>query len=289
MFEYSFEALGTKWTIISDGREITLEVQSKIGTAIASFEKRFSRFKTESEVNRFRQTSQGLYPISEDLRVLLIRAQTVKDLTGGRYDPASGVVLEHLGYDQDYRFTRHQGQAPTISEWNLDGTELFLSGPIAFDFGGIGKGFAIDMVANLLRKEGFEFFLVDGGGDMYATSKADDSAYRVALEWPGRPDVAFGTVELRHQGLAVSDTTTRRFGPHHHIVDARKGENTQSVRGVVAISKTAWDADSATAALIQWPNIDVGEIEEEFGAETVVITEKEEFLVSPKWQGEIFS
>jgi thiamine biosynthesis lipoprotein len=209
-------------------------------------------------------------------------------LTGGRYDPASGIILEYYGYDKEYRFIEDAGEVPQVPEWNLVDSQLHLAGPTAFDLGGIGKGYAIDMIAALLAEEGFQYYLIDAGGDMYATTKSDGSAYRVALEWPGRPGTAYGTVELLNQGLAVSDTFTRRFGDRHHIVDAVIGQNTDQVLGVAALAKSAWDADCATAALIHWPKIDRQKIEEILGAQSVIVTNKEEFLVSERWPGEIF-
>jgi FAD:protein FMN transferase len=289
MFEYSFEALGTKWTLLSDRKNFSEEFKESLQIKIASFEERFSRFRDASEVNQFRESKKGVYRVSVELAELLGRAQDLKMLTEGRYDPAGGVILEHMGYDQKYSFIEKKGDAPIIPNWSIKERELSLHGPTAFDLGGIGKGYAIDFVASLLHAAGYQYYLIDGGGDMYATCKADGSPYTIALEWPGKPELAYGTVELSHQGLAVSDITTRRFGVHHHIVDAAHGTNTSAVKGCVALGKTAWDADSATAALVQWPNIDVRRVEEKFGVETVIITEKEEFLVSPKWSGEIFN
>lgn len=289
MEEFSFEAIGTQWKLLSDGKIFSVEVQKKILSRVAYFEEQFSRFKAASEVNAFREATAGEYSITSEFHVLLSRALKLRLLTNGVYDPASAVILEHLGYDQEYSFVAKSVPVPMIYNWQLAGQNLVLEGPTVFDFGGIGKGYCIDMIADLLKVEGFEFFLVDGGGDMYATSKADGGAYRVALEWPGKPALAFGTVELQYQGLAVSDSLRRRFGKHHHIVDAKTRKNTKSVVGAVALGQNAWDADCATAALMQWPNTEIPQVEKEFRVQTIIITKKAGFLVSPRWSGEIFS
>lgn len=287
METFCFQALGTKWNIVVDG-DFASSVRTVIQTEIASFEERFSRFKDTSEVNAFRQVPEGVYTVSDELALLLGRAKRLRQLTGGRYDPASGVILEHYGYDQEYSFREGVGEIPRVPSWGLMGSQLHLEGPTAFDLGGIGKGYAIDRVATLLEEAGLQHYLIDAGGDMYATSKSDGSAYRVALEWPGRPDTAYGIVELLHQGLAVSDVVTRSFGKRHHIIDAVTRENSRRVIGVAALARTAWDADCGTAALIHWPEVKREQIEEELGVESVIITVEEEFLVSTGWPGEMF-
>jgi thiamine biosynthesis lipoprotein len=289
MEEYSFEALGTKWSLLSDEQPFSQHTREQLWITIASFEERFSRFRDTSEVNTFREASAGVYTVSDEFAELLTRADVVRQLTGGRYDPASGVILEHYGYDKEYSFIEGEGEVPTVPSWSLAGNQLHLTGPTAFDLGGIGKGYAIDTLTRVLEKEGFRYYLIDGGGDMYATSKADGSAYTVALEWPGRPGVSYGTVALRRQGLAVSDTATRRFGDRHHIVNALDGANSSKVLGVAVVAENAWDADCATAALIQWPGVERRQIEQALHAQSVIITTKEEFLVSQVWPGEVFT
>lgn len=288
METFSFKALGTEWMILSDGKFFDEAVQKDITEKVALFEERFSRFKDTSEVNAFREVSPGAYEVSSELAMLLERAQLLRTLTQGHYDSASGVILEHMGYDKKYRFTQSKRPLPSIPTWSIKDKELQLSGPTAFDLGGMGKEYCIDMVAGILATAGYKYYLVDGGGDMYATTKADGSPYTIALEWPGRTGVSYGTVTLRNQGLAVSDTATRRFSGHHHIVDAETGANTERVLGAVGLGATAWDADSATAALMQWPHCDQTKVEESFGITSIIITQKQEFLVGTDWPGEVF-
>ena len=286
---FSFKALGTEWTLISDDQVFDESIQKSILEKIAFFEERFSRFKDTSEVNAFRQSLSGAYQVSDEFAVLLSRADQLRTLTAGHYDPASAVILEHMGYDKEYGFTPSQKALPSIPVWSIKDQEIQISGPITFDLGGIGKGYCIDMVAGILAAAGYEHYLIDGGGDMYATTKADGSPYNIALEWPSRPGTIYGTVRLCNQGLAVSDTATRRFGEHHHIVDAETGANTKIVLGSVALGATAWDADCATAAFMQWPHCDQIEVEKMLRITSIIITQKEEFLVGKSWPGEIFT
>ncbi len=294
METFSFSALGTEWTLLIDESVFPVNHQKAILEAVAVFENRFSRFLPKSEVNQFRDASAGTYQISREFALLLTRADRLRTLTGGVYNPAVGGLLERTGYNQKYRL---QADDQAISEyqlpeWSLTGEILTLSGGVVFDFGGIGKGYCIDMVATLLEKLGYEYFLVEGGGDMYGTKKRDGSAYKIALEWPGKPEMAFGVVELRYQGIAVSDTSKRRWGQGqgawHHIIDPEKKKPIEGVIGATAVAPTAFAADCMTSGLFLAEPSRYRALTEELGARFVVFQKDGTVQVSPDWQGELF-
>ncbi len=289
MESFSFPALGTKWSVSVDHDVFTDEQKKAILDEVVSFENRFSRFLPASEVNRFREATPGVYEISKPFSVMLFRADRLRHLSGGLYDPAVGGLLERAGY----------GIAPppgvslapenfSLPQWSLTRTTLTLDGPVAFDLGGIGKGYCIDLVGSVLERLGFRYFLVEGGGDMYGTSKRDGSPYRIALEYPGRPDTAFGTLELKYQAVAVSDTFKRRWQKWHHIVNPQSKKPIAAVVGAAALAGSAFDADSMTSGLFLSPFEAYPLLSEEWGAEYVVFREDGLATVSPGWPGELF-
>lgn len=290
METFSFSALGTQWNILIDEASFPQDDQETIVEVVASFERRFSRFIPTSEVNQFRDADAGAYGISREFALLLTRAESLRSLTGGVYDPAVGGLLERTGYDRAYRLQSDENaiaeyQLPT---WSLAHDQLTLSGNTVFDFGGIGKGYCIDLVSTILQKMGYEFFLVEGGGDMYGTAKKDGSPYRIALEWPGQPEMAFGVVSLRHQGIAVSDSAKRRWGGWHHIVDPQKKKPIESIIGATAVAPTAFAADCMTSGLFLAEPARYPALALEFGAQFVVFRENGTVEASPDWVGELF-
>jgi thiamine biosynthesis lipoprotein ApbE len=52
--------------------------------------------------------------------------------------------------------------------WKRQGQQLTVevTHPVMLDFGAAGKGYLIDIVADILRQEQIESFCVDAGGDM---------------------------------------------------------------------------------------------------------------------------
>ena len=123
---------------------------------------------------------------------------------------------------------------------------------------------------------------------MYGTSKRDGSPYKVALEWPGKPDMAFGVVLLRSQGIAVSDSAKRRWGGWHHIIDPKQKKAIEGVIGATALAPTAFAADCMTSGLFLSDPARYGALVEEFEARFVVFLKDGTIEASPDWQGELF-
>lgn len=289
METFSFSALGTKWSILVDHDSFPGEHQKAILTEVATFENRFSRFILTSEVNQFREGAAGTYEVSELFALLLTRADRLRQLTGGVYDPAIGGLLEHAGYDPTYRLeSDRKVETFRLPQWSLSDQKVTLDGPVVFDFGGIGKGYCIDMVAGILERLGYRYYLVEGGGDMYGTAKRDGSPYQVALEWPGKPDTAFGVVVLNHQAVAVSDSFKRRWQKWHHIIDPHAKKPIEEVVGCAALARSAFAADCMTSALFLSSEERYPELREELGAEYVVLRATGTVAVSPSWPGELF-
>lgn len=291
MKTFSFSALGTRWNISIDADNVSASDMQAVFSEVSHFETRFSRFRKESEVNAFRASGPGTFEISEEFSRLLDAAHTVRRLTCGRYDPAVGELLEGAGYDDRYRLRPDEEKLRSfrLPRWKLSGRQLSIEGPTAFDMGGIGKGFCIDRIADTLKDLGYAYFLVEGGGDMFGTSKRDGSPYRVALEWPGRLGIAFGTIDILRRGLAASDRFRRRWGKWHHIVDPESKKPVKSIAGCVAVGQNAFLADQGTSALFLSPVGSHKEIAYTLGIEYVVFFENTSVLASSEWSGKWFS
>ena len=213
---HSFQALGTTWWI-----EVFTETDSKTLDAAfgsvegfcADFENRYSRFKPDSFVSKLNQDRELIDP-SAELRALL---QFGKDLylrTNTHFNILSGHILEIRGYDAVYSF-----QANDESTLNVGNpiTDLLISQERitltqgSVDIGGFGKGYLIDLVANLLREQfALQYFLINAGGDMFGTSD-HDMPIEIQLEHPVLERTIIAKTTLHDQGFAASSPYKRRW------------------------------------------------------------------------------
>ena len=286
----AFQALGAHWTISLDGATFSAATKEYILGFLRTFESRFSRFIPESEVNAFRSASAGTFPVSPEFALLLARAQQLREWTRGAFDPAVASVLERAGYDRALSLSPKESEGDTrVPAWSLSGGLLTIEGPIAFDLGGIGKGYAIDRVADILRADGCVYFLVEGGGDMVGTTKADGSGWRVAVAWPGREEGTIASVvTLQNQGFAASDTLLRRWGKWHHIIDMRTQTPVETLIGAAVIAPEAFAADVMTSALFLLPQEEAPAVLGLFGATAMTFAADGSVSVDSKWSGEMF-
>ncbi|HYD35115.1 MAG TPA: FAD:protein FMN transferase [Vitreimonas sp.] len=295
MTEFRFNAMGTAWSITLDGvtdRDVPVSLWDKVVTSTDNFEQRFSRFIEGSEVTAFRTAPAGTYPLSKELTILLAQSHVVRELTGGAFDPAIGTLLEKAGYDQQYSFHPQDQELDNwrLPGWNVDVAQqqVTISDAVVFDTGGIGKGYWIDQLSQLIFEAGYPYHLVDGGGDMVATTKENYAGWQVAIEWPGDQERAIGVVELHNQGFAASDIFRRRWGEWHHLINVTERQPVGNIKGCVAVAASAWSADQMTSALALVQPEAYEHIGHALGAEYLVLLQSDQAIISPQWPGEVF-
>lgn len=288
---HQWEAMGTVWYVSAFG-DIPNTLWDKIEQKTAQFEAQYSRFILTSEVNAWRDISEpATATVSQPLATMLEFAQNLKLLTDGRFDPAVGGLLEEIGYDSQYSFRPREPQKWHSPEWSIQGDQLSVSEKLVIDIGGFGKGFWIDQLSSVLTEAGFPYHLVDGGGDMFATSKPNGEGWRVAIEHPGQPDTARDVVTLHNQGLAVSDTLKRQWGSDglvwNHVLDPLQRNNPQHALAVAVTAPNAMIADALTTAIMVSPAIEWKTLANTFQSPYSVITKNKQVENHQKWSGEI--
>lgn len=200
-------------------------------------EARWSRFLPESDLSRLARA--GGKTVSVDpLTILLIEA--MRDgvaLTDGDFDPTLLPSVIAIGYGASVvapdLVTTLAGDARSGGDLNairLDGDTVRLPYGMTLDAGGIGKGFAADLVAAHLLAAGAAGALVEIGGDLVAAGRAPDGiAWRLDVENPFATERALARVRFVSGALVTSSQRKRRFetdgAVRHHLIDPRTGDS----------------------------------------------------------------
>ena len=252
--QFTFEAIGTHfWIEIFD--EVTdKELESTKGRLellSSIFNQQYSRFRTDSWISILNRERRLEHP-SEECRALLLYGKALYLRTHGTFNLLTGHILEARGYDANYSFKAVDG-AEALSTCNpltdltINETEVRLAcGNI--DIGGYGKGWLIDMMKEDLHTHGIEHFLINGGGDMYATSDVSGEAITIYLEHPTNTSQYLIETKLHNQGFAASSPFKRQWTDsgktYTHIVSDKK------VPMLAAFTKarTATEADAFATA-----------------------------------------
>ncbi|MNC85348.1 Thiamine biosynthesis lipoprotein ApbE precursor [compost metagenome] len=157
--------------------------------------------------------------------------------------------------------------------------------------GGIGKGFAVDRAAAMLRSHGIDDFLVQAGGDLYASGRRGDRAWRAAIRDP-RGDGNFAAMDLVDTTFSTSGDYERFFiengRRYHHILDPDTGEPARGSRSVTIVASRAVIADAlSTGVFVMGPRRGMALIEELPGVEGVIVGDSGEILVSSGLRGRL--
>lgn len=211
---------------------------------IAAIEQALSDYRPESEASRLTQSPpRTTVPISEDLYQAIAAAEEVSLATGGALDITISPVV------RIWREARRTGIPPTNealeSAWSKVGftsvlidrraspgrrTAALDDAGLALDFGAIGKGFAAQRAADLLRSRGFPRSLVALAGDIVANDPPLDEHHRPTQGWriaihTGLSDDPAPTLILRNAAVSTSGDAEQFFTigatRYAHIIDGR--------------------------------------------------------------------
>jgi len=192
-------------------------------------------------------------------------SQWAEEKSGGCFNPAIGGLVALWGFHtSDYpiigpppgqaEIDRILEQHPSSHDIRVDGLQLSSDNPfVQLDFGGIAKGYAVDLAVERLRELGVGSAIVNAGGDLRAFGRHGDRPWRVAVRRPGGGTV--GTVEVRGDEALFTSGNYERFRQddlerYAHILDPRTGWPVRDVASATVISANGAVADAAATALI---------------------------------------
>lgn len=290
---FAFDALGTRWEIETD-EPIDRALQARILARVDRFDATYSRFRPDSLVSTIAMASQGgRFEFSTDSVALFELYDRLHAITRGAMDPLVGRDLELLGYDRTYSLTPAPEHARAEARsrgrcWSVDvvreGARISTQRPLVIDVGAAGKGYLVDLVADLLREERFRSFVVDGSGDL---RHAGAENLRVGLEHPFDPSAVIGVANVRDRALCASASNRRAWGDGlHHILDARTGVPVRDVVATWVVTDHAAIADGLATALFF---VDARHLRESFRFSHVRMFADGRAEVSPNFDGELFT
>ncbi len=259
-------ALGTVWYVElfdSLNQEKADETSGLVRLFLTDFEEKYSRFKPHSLISTLNNTGALINPDQTTIALLTLAQKFYRD-TGGIFNPLIGEHLLARGYDTNYSFTpkTEPSDFPSpLTALSISRESIKLTAG-QIDLGGYGKGWLIDQLSLFLRDRGFQYFLINGGGDMYATSNYDEPI-PIYLEHPTLPNTYIAETTLKNQGFAASSTEKRRWQvagkKYSHIVDTTNPTKNSSdlnndtfgiyVKAPLAVTADAW----STTLLISKP------------------------------------
>lgn len=233
---------------------------------IDRLEDQLTVYRAESEVSRLNHwAASRAVAVEENLFRLLERAAQLTEETEGAFDVTAGPLIQGWGfYRKQHRVPSAEERVEMLDRIGMrhvvldpDRRSVRFSKPgIEINLGSIGKGYALDRAAELLRAEWcLAHGLLHGGhSSVYALGSAPGNrrGWPVGIRHPWDPERRLAVVRLRDQALGTSAATFQHFEHEGrklgHILDPRTGWPAEGLAAASVAAATAAEADALATA-----------------------------------------
>jgi thiamine biosynthesis lipoprotein len=259
----------------------------------------------DSEVSRINAAagSRRGVAVSAELFAVLEHAVAASRASGGAFDITVGVYQGLWKFDEDRDGTIPSPEAVAarvkLVGWRhiaLDrrARTVRLTRPgMRITLGGIAKGYGVDRAVAILHREGFTNFIIQAGGDLFASGRKGDRAWRVGIRDPrGDRATPFALTEIEDMTFSTSGDYERfviKDGVrYHHILDPKTGRPATLCRSVTIMARDAITADGwSKAVFVLGPDKGMKLIERLPDVEAVIVDQDNQIHVSSGLKGKL--
>ncbi|MFV0507190.1 MAG: FAD:protein FMN transferase [Bacteroidales bacterium] len=223
----SIKAMGTRLDIVlvNEDNFGLNDILHEICSEILDLECKLSHFNTESYVSEINRSGKVVLRGEADIYELFLRCVDYCERTNGLFNVfGQNVSVSNITFnDPDMELC--------IDDENVD-----------VDFGALGKGFALDVVAKIIKSSDIYGALLNfGGSSILATGKRPEGvAWRIGVKSPIDEAVVLDKFELNNSVLSTS-SSVRMSGVRKlekHIVNMNTGELVERIRQVSVLGKS---------------------------------------------------
>ena len=260
-------AMATHFEIILPfGTPGAVEMGEEAFELLDALEQQMTVYRESSEISRLNRRAFG-GPVRVEYRLfgLLELAARIHRDTEGAYDITAGALIKAWGFFRGPRRVPGRGGTSRLREkvgmqWaTLDAerrTVRFQRPGLEINLGSIGKGYALDRLARLLRDEwGVSRMLLHGGtSSVYARGcpPEDERGWQVAILHPWDRQRRLARVWLRDRALGTSAATHQHLEYNGqklgHLLDPRTGWPASGIASASVLAASAAEADALSTA-----------------------------------------
>jgi len=263
------QTMGTYYSIKVRNAKENQMLHNAIKASLAKVNQQMSVFDKDSEISAINNAPANEWiELSPEMRIVLKNAYDIYKKSGGHFDPTVGKLVDLWGFG-----TSRPKRTPTEEELKaalkVTGFNKIHFSPdfkklkkdhqdITINLSAIAKGYGVDQIAALLRESRYQDFVVEIGGEVYASGQKSDevpgwnigiikpvnnyneNAYVITLK-----DMAVATSGDYRNFIYVDD---KKFS---HTISPQNGRPVESnLISVTVFDKSAMVADGLSTAMM---------------------------------------
>ncbi|MBC7924997.1 MAG: FAD:protein FMN transferase [Bryobacteraceae bacterium] len=254
--------MGTGITVVAYGED-RFRLQSAVSAALEEarrVEELLSNYRPQSEWSQMnRAAAERPFRVSKELFELLTQCQRYTRTSDRAFDISVGPLMKVWGFYKGTGRFPHRAEIRTglnstgFANVALDSrnqTIYFRRSGVELDPGGVGKGYAVDRMAEILKANGIQSGLITAGSSsIYAIGVPPGEArgWHVSIRHPKDAGKVVQDIFLKDQSMSTSGNYEKFFRAEgkvwSHIMDPRTGYPAQGMYSVSVISPRCIDSE----------------------------------------------
>lgn len=290
--ETSFFAMNTHITFTAYG-ENAQEALDEAEALIHELESLWAVTNEGSDIYEANNSNGEAVTVSEQTANLVSFVLDMAKSTSGALDPTIYPVLTAWGFTTDSKQVPSSErieellQSVDYSRIQLDDRSLTVPEDMELDLGAVGKGYAADLVAEVLREYQVESAVLNLGGNVHTVgSKTDGNDWRIGIRAPWEEE-NIGVLTVSDSAVVTSGGYENYFEDddgtiYWHIIDPSTGHPAQSDLLSVTIIGTHGRLCDALSTALFVMGLERAEDywRENGGFDMVLVTDEKEVLIT---------
>ena len=232
--------MGTNYsvTVVAD-QPAPDNLEELIEAELNRVDQSMSTYKSDSEISQFNALAVNKeLGVSTDFYKVLKVSEVVWAASGGAFEPTVAPLVDLWGFgptrrkdelpDPDVIADHLLGLGLDAIKLRREGDRQFVSKtrPVQLDLSAVAKGYAVDLVADLLEMNALPDYLVEVGGEMRVSgSNPDGQPWRLAIETP--------TLVSQVQEVLALSSENQNFDWHLALSDPQPEDNWEGYTGFI--------------------------------------------------------
>jgi thiamine biosynthesis lipoprotein len=216
----------------------------------------FSTYLTGNPMWKINNSSADQIIIDDEIFEILEQCDTLWKISNGAFDPAMGNLIELIGFDRNDPKLPKESEIKKVLEsigWKkiklVKPNVLIKPADVKLSFNACVPGYAADKIANLLYNYGVKEFLVNVGGEIFASG----NNWKIGIQHPRKDEEILAVVQPDKYAVATSGDYEQYFTEEGkrftHIFNPVTGQSASECASVTIICKNTMWADALSTAV----------------------------------------